>query len=66
MEQEVLLAAEELGAVVGEALQLGAQPQPGGLHLLLDEGKVDLAPGGDLPLADVQGALVEPDRRRRP
>ena len=58
VQQQVLLAAEELGAVVGEALELGTQSQPRGLQLVGDEGEVDLAPGGDLPVVGVQGALV--------
>ena len=33
VQQQVLLAAQELGAVVGEALELGGQPAAGLLHL---------------------------------
>ena len=34
VQQQVLLATEELGAVVGEALQLGGQPAAGLVHLV--------------------------------
>lgn len=61
VEEQVLLAAQELGAVVGEALQLGAQPAAGAPHLGADQLRGHFAPGRDERVAGVQHACVDAD-----
>ncbi len=63
MQEQVLLATEELRAVVGEALQLRRQARPGGGHLLHHVVEVEHSTLGDGLVVDVHRALVQPDLR---
>ena len=61
VQQQVLLPAEELGAVVRQPAQLRGQPGPGQLHLRRDRVLVEDPPARDLDVADEDGAVVDPD-----
>ena len=62
VQQQLLLAAEELGGVVGEALQLGGQPAAGVLHQRADLLGAELVAGEHGLLADEHRAVVDPHR----
>ena len=67
VQQQVLLAAEELGAVVGERLAAGsARPRRASAISCCDDRAVDLAAHRDRRLADVHDLVVDPDRSCRP
>ena len=61
MQQQVGLAAEELGAVVREALELGGHPAPGALEVVLEGVAVQDPAAGDLAVAVEDDAVVDPD-----
>ena len=60
VQQQVLLAAEELGAVVGEALQLGVQAGAGRLELVADDLGVDEPTDREAVVAVEDLAVVHP------
>ena len=67
VQQQVLLAAQELGAVVGEALQLADHARRAAVHLgRRRSSAVERAAARDGPVAGVHGAVVHPDAAGRP